>query len=79
VERAAGCEGDVVGQAAYGDRRWEVIRWSSQPPTVFITGEVGAMAMYAGRGTGDITDVPSAARIVDKMVAEAVPLLSPPT
>jgi NAD(P)H-dependent flavin oxidoreductase YrpB (nitropropane dioxygenase family) len=78
LEHAAACEGDVVGQAAYGNRRWEVIRWSSQPPTVFITGEVGAMAMYAGCGTGDIADVPSASRIVEKMMAEAVPLLSPP-
>jgi NAD(P)H-dependent flavin oxidoreductase YrpB (nitropropane dioxygenase family) len=77
VEAAAAGEGDVIGRAAYGDRRWEVIRWSSQPPTVFITGDVGAMAMYAGCGTGDIADVASAAGIVDKMMAEAVPLLTP--
>jgi NAD(P)H-dependent flavin oxidoreductase YrpB (nitropropane dioxygenase family) len=78
MERATACQGDVIGQAAYGDRRWEVIRWSSQPPTVFITGEVGAMAMYAGCGAGDVADVSSAARILDRMMAEAVPLLSPP-
>jgi NAD(P)H-dependent flavin oxidoreductase YrpB (nitropropane dioxygenase family) len=77
LEAAAACEGDVIGQAAYGDRRWEVMRWSSQPPTIFISGEVGAMAMYAGCGIGDIDDVPRAGRIVDKMMAEALPLLSP--
>jgi hypothetical protein len=76
VERAAAWKGDVVGWAAYGERRWEVMRWSSQPPTVFITGDVGAMAMYAGCGAGDIADVLSAAGIVDKMMAEAAPLLS---
>jgi NAD(P)H-dependent flavin oxidoreductase YrpB (nitropropane dioxygenase family) len=76
LEQAAAGEGDVVGQAAYGDRRWDVMRWSSQPPTDFITGVVGAMAMYAGSGTGDIADVPSAARIVENMMAEALPLLS---
>jgi NAD(P)H-dependent flavin oxidoreductase YrpB (nitropropane dioxygenase family) len=78
VARAAADEGDVVGQAAYGDQRWDVMRWSSQPPTLFITGEVGAMAMYAGCGTGDVADAPRAAGIVDNMMAEAVPLLSPP-
>ncbi len=36
------------------------------------------MAMYAGCGVGDIADVPTAAQIVDRMMAEAVPLLSPP-
>ena len=33
------------------------------------------MAMYAGCGVGDITDVPTAAEIVDRLIAEAVPLL----
>jgi NAD(P)H-dependent flavin oxidoreductase YrpB (nitropropane dioxygenase family) len=75
AERAA-CAKEVVGQAAYGDRRWDVVRWSSQPPTTFITGDVTAMAMYAGCGVGDVSDVPSAARIVDQMVADALPLLS---
>jgi hypothetical protein len=57
LEQTAACEDDIIGQAAYGDRRWKVMRWSSQPPTNFITGEVGAMAMHAGCGTGDIADV----------------------
>jgi NAD(P)H-dependent flavin oxidoreductase YrpB (nitropropane dioxygenase family) len=78
LERAAAREGDVVGEAAYRDRRWKVTRLSSQPPADFVTGDVGAMAMYAGCGIGDIVDVPSAARIVDDMMAEAVPLLSMP-
>jgi NAD(P)H-dependent flavin oxidoreductase YrpB (nitropropane dioxygenase family) len=63
----------VVGQAAYRDRRWEIGRWSTQPPTVFTTGDVTAMAMYAGCGVGDISDVTSAARIVDRMMADALP------
>ena len=67
---------DVVGQAAYRDQRWEIARWSSQPPTAFTAGDVTAMAMYAGCGVGDISDVPSAARTVDRMMADALPLLS---
>jgi nitronate monooxygenase len=76
-ERAAARADRVVGRAVYGDRSWDVARWSTQPPTVFTTGEVAAMAMYAGCGVGDIADVPTAALIVERMTAEAVPLLSP--
>ena len=75
AQRAARAN-DVVGQATYGDRCWEIARWASQPPTVFVTGDVTAMAMYAGCGVGDINDVTSAARIVDRMMADALPLLS---
>jgi hypothetical protein len=77
-ERAAASADRVVARAAYRDQNWEVVRWSTQPPTVFTTGEVAAMAMYAGCGVGDIADVPTAAQIVERMMAEAVPLLSPP-
>jgi NAD(P)H-dependent flavin oxidoreductase YrpB (nitropropane dioxygenase family) len=69
---------DVVAHAAYQDRRWEIARWSSQPPTRFTTGDVTAMAMYAGRGVGDINDAPSAARIIDRIMDDALPLLSHP-
>jgi NAD(P)H-dependent flavin oxidoreductase YrpB (nitropropane dioxygenase family) len=75
TERAAHAN-DIIGQAAYGDQRWEIARWSTQPPTVFTTGDVTAMAMYAGCGVGDINDVTSAARIVDRLMGEALPLVS---
>jgi NAD(P)H-dependent flavin oxidoreductase YrpB (nitropropane dioxygenase family) len=74
TERASRAN-DVVGQAAYRDRRWEIARWSSQPPTTFTTGDVAAMAMYAGCGVGDISDVTSAARIIDRMMGDALSLL----
>jgi NAD(P)H-dependent flavin oxidoreductase YrpB (nitropropane dioxygenase family) len=78
IDRAAACADQVTGQAAYADRTWEVLRWSSQPPTAFISGDVSAMAMYAGCGVSDITDVPTAAILLERMIAEAVPLLSAP-
>ena len=78
VDRAGACADQVIGRAAYADRTWEVVRRSSQPPTVFISGEVSAMAMYAGSGVGDITDVPTAAIVLERMTAEALPLLSAP-
>ena len=78
VDRACACADQVIGRAAYADRAWEVVRRSSQPSTVFISGEVSAMAMYAGSGVGDITDAPTAAIVLDRMTAEALPLLSAP-
>jgi nitronate monooxygenase len=78
TDHAASCADGVIGRAAYADRAWEIVRWSSQPPTVFTSGDVSAMAMYAGCGVGEITDVPTAAILLERMVAEAVPLLSAP-
>jgi nitronate monooxygenase len=76
MERAAVGADPVVARAAYRDWSLEVVRWSDQPPTVSTTGDVAAMAMYAGCGVGDIADVPTAAHIVERMMQEAVPLLS---
>jgi hypothetical protein len=33
---------------------------------------VNAVSMYAGCGVGQVTDVPTAARIVERMTAEAI-------
>src|SRR5712691_9773947 len=73
--RQNGLSAHAHGQAAYRDQRWEIARWSSQPPTAFTAGDVTAMVMYAGCGVGDIGEVTSAARIVDRMIADALPLL----
>ena len=70
-EHAAASPDHIVGRVAYADRTWDVVRWSAQPPTTFTTGRVAAMAMYAGCGVGEVTDVPTAAQIVERMVAEA--------
>jgi hypothetical protein len=34
------------------------------------------MAMYAGCGVGDINDMTRAGRIIERMMADALPLLS---
>ena len=76
-DSAAASAGHVVGRAAYADRSWDVVRWSAQPPTTFTTGDVAAMAMYAGCGVGDVTDIPTAAQIVDRMTTDALAALRP--
>ncbi len=76
-ERATAHSDGVVARITSGDQSWDVVRWSSQPPTVFVAGEATAMAMYAGCGVGDVNDVPSAGLIVERMTADAAPLLLP--
>jgi NAD(P)H-dependent flavin oxidoreductase YrpB (nitropropane dioxygenase family) len=66
----------IVGKVSYQDQHWDVVRWAAQPPNVFTTGAVGAMAMYAGKGVGHIKDVPSARAIVERITQEALPELS---
>jgi nitronate monooxygenase len=67
---------DIVGEASHQDQQRQVARWASQPPTVFTTGNVAAMAMYAGRGVSDINDLPGAGVIVERITQQASPLLS---
>jgi hypothetical protein len=67
---------DIVGKVSYQDRQWDVVRWSPQPPNVFTTGAVTAMAMYAGRGVEHIKDVPSARAILERIAQQALPDLS---
>jgi nitronate monooxygenase len=45
------------------------------PPNVDTTGEIEAMALYAGQSAGFLNDVQPAARIVERLVAESVQLL----
>jgi NAD(P)H-dependent flavin oxidoreductase YrpB (nitropropane dioxygenase family) len=61
----------IVGQVSYRDRRWQVARWATQPPNVFTTGDVTAMAMYAGCSVSDIVDVPTAGAIVNRITRQA--------
>jgi nitronate monooxygenase len=76
LDCAAAHPHDIVGQASYRDLQWQVTRWAAQPPTVSTTGDVAAMAMYAGSGVSDINDVPGAGVLVERITAQALPLLS---
>jgi NAD(P)H-dependent flavin oxidoreductase YrpB (nitropropane dioxygenase family) len=79
IEAAEALPEGIVGQVSYQDRRWQVPRWATQPPNVFTTGAVTAMAMYAGCGVGDISDVPSAGAIVERIIQQAQAVLSQTT
>ena len=75
IAAATAATTDVVGRADFPGMPFDVERWSALPPSVFCNGDLRAMAMYAGMGVGDVTDVASVADILDRMVSEATPLL----
>jgi NAD(P)H-dependent flavin oxidoreductase YrpB (nitropropane dioxygenase family) len=44
--------------------------FSAIPPSTTTSGDVAAMAMYAGTGVGEITDAPSVATVIARMMEE---------
>lgn len=64
-------DGDLVGALDMGDQRLDLPRWFVAPPLRATTGDVDAMAMYAGAGVGDVHDAPPAATVVARLVSEA--------
>lgn len=71
VEAARSLPEDAVVTTAYGELRWPVSRWSPQPPSVWCSGPVEAMPMYAGQGVGDVTSVPSVRDVVAMLLPSA--------
>lgn len=73
---AAGCppprrrpgEGEAVAYSASGE---PIYRYEDTAPREGHTGNVEAMALYAGTGVGKIADIPSAAELVRRLWAEA--------
>jgi NAD(P)H-dependent flavin oxidoreductase YrpB (nitropropane dioxygenase family) len=66
---------EVVGEARFAGQSVPVERFSVMPPTVDTTGNVEAMALYAGESVTNVTRVESAARIVAELVSGAEQLL----
>jgi nitronate monooxygenase len=58
----------VVGRAEFAGNAWDVARWSAHPPATFMSGDVTAMAMYAGTGVGDVTDAPTVAVVIERLM-----------
>ncbi len=56
---AAAAASDPVAWLGDGDQRFPVGRASAMPPTTGCSGEIGAMALYAGTGVGEIDEVVS--------------------
>jgi hypothetical protein len=69
-------EGDVVAHAPDGTCLY---RYGANAPVSGTTGNVEALALYAGQSAGIVQDVRPAAAIVDELVAGAVKALTNPS
>lgn len=73
---AENCRDDIVGQATFDTARVDIPRFSVMCPFVGVTGNIEAMAQYAGQSVGSVDSVKPAAEIVVELVAGAEQLLS---
>lgn len=69
---AAQAAGPAVGRSPDGG---EVVRFSTSPPSRGTTGNVAAMALYAGEGVGAVRAVEPAAEVVRSLADDAESLL----
>jgi nitronate monooxygenase len=70
--QAAEAAGVVVGTSPDGG---QVVRFSTSPPSRGTTGNIGAMALYAGEGVGTVSSVTLAADVIYQLANGAEALL----
>jgi nitronate monooxygenase len=75
LEAADAFEGEVVGELEMGGQKLPVARHSVVCPAGTVTGEVPAMALYAGQSVGAIDAVEPAGEIVRRLAQGAERLL----
>ena len=68
-------DGDTVGTLAVGGEQQPLPRLSARTPSRDVTGTVAAMALYAGQGVGQVSDITSAAQVVAELTEQAAVLL----
>jgi nitronate monooxygenase len=75
VEAAEAFDGEVVGETRMGATTLQVPRFGVPCPNRDTTGEIAAMAHYAGQGVGATSQVVPAAQVVEELTAGAEQLL----
>ena len=60
---------EIVGELRFGDRTVPVPRYAIMAPSQEATGQIAAMAMYAGTGVGEVRRAEPAAEIVRHLIA----------
>ncbi len=75
VAAAERSNNDIVGEASVGGERVDVPKFSVLPPARDTTGNIDAMALYAGESVGAVTAICSAGEIVHELAAGAERLL----
>jgi nitronate monooxygenase len=62
--------GNVVGEAGEPGARYPVPRFGVAPPSRDVSGDIEAMALYAGTGVGDVHELRSAEDLVAELVSK---------
>jgi nitronate monooxygenase len=75
LQAAEAFHGEAVGELHDGPRSVPLPRLSARTPSREVTGSVAAMALYAGQGVGQVTDVTPAAHVVAELAQGAERLL----
>lgn len=75
ADRARSLEGEAVGETELGGEKMPVPRLSPMAATRDVTGDVAAMALYAGQAVDEVTRVQPAAEIVRELCEGAEGLL----
>lgn len=71
IAAAAAYTGDLVGEERMGDEILPIPRFAVAVPTRDTTGEIAAMALYAGESVGAVTSVVPAGNVVSELVEGA--------
>jgi NAD(P)H-dependent flavin oxidoreductase YrpB (nitropropane dioxygenase family) len=75
IDAAQGFQGEVVGEQQLGSSTIAIPRFAPPPPGERTTGEIDAMALYAGQSVGMVDAVEPAAAIVAELAEGAERLL----
>lgn len=75
LEAAENCRDEIVGQATLYTEKIDIPRFSVMCPFVGTSGNIEAMAQYAGQSAGSVDSVKPAAEIVAELVQGAERLL----
>ena len=78
VEAADKFQGDIVAEGTRRDTgaKFPVLRFSTTTASIRISGDIAAMALYAGESVGGVRKVQPAAEIVRELASEAEDYLS---
>lgn len=76
VTAATSAENEVVGEARLGEMTMPIPRLAPMAPTTAMTGDIHAMALYAGQGVGAVKQMQPAAEVVRQLARDAALLLT---
>ena len=75
VAAAEALQSDTVGEMDLGPTRISIPKWATPSPTRDTTGEISAMALYAGESVGNVVRVQPAGQVVRELADGAESLL----